>query len=236
MTRHELKTQDEITTTLQKVIEFAEARQKELLMGGGALLVIVLAVTGWSYYSSSRNASAQAQLADVMAAFNDPAVKSDKERYEKTIDEAQKTTSRYGSLPAGIIAKYYMGLSQDGLGDSANAEKNLQEVIARGDANTRPVAQFALGEVFKHRGEFQKAIDILKPLHDSGAYSKAAVALELGKVYEANKQPDQAKGYYNEVITDLSDSPFKADAEAGLKRMGLPMPTPGAAKPATPAP
>src|SRR5262249_50670546 len=158
------------------------------------------------------------------------------ERYQKTIDEGQKTVGRYGSLPAGIIAKYYIGLSPDGLGDSANAEKSLQDVISRGDANQRSIWQIAFAEGCKHHGGVQKAIDTLKPLHDSGAYSKAAASIELGKLYEANKQPDQAKAYYNEVITDLSDSPFRTDAEAGLKRMGLPLPTPGAAKPPTPAP
>ena len=234
MTRQELKTQDEITTTLQKVVEFADARKKELLIGGGALLVVVLAIVAWNYYSSTRNAAAQTQLSAVFVAFNDPTIKSEKERYEKAIAEAQKTVAAYGSLPAGIIAKYYIGLSQDGLGDTANAVKTLQDVIARGDSNTKPVAQFALAGIYKRHGELQTAIDTLKLLHDSGAYSKGAVAFELGKLHEANKQPDQAQFYYHQVITDSTDSPFRQDAEAGLKRMGFSLPAPAAPAPANP--
>jgi predicted negative regulator of RcsB-dependent stress response len=226
MTRQELKTQDEITTLLEKVIEFADARKKELSIGAGGILLIVLLVLGWNYYSSRRNAAAQAQLSAAIGAFTDTTIKADKERYDKTIAEAKKTVDSYGSLPAGIIANYYIGLSQDGLGDSAGAIKTLQDVIARGDANIKPVAQFALAGIYKRHDDVPKAIETLKPLHDSGAYSKGAVALELGKLYESTKQPDQAKVYYNEVITDFADSPFRLDAEAGLKRMGLPLPGP----------
>ena len=46
MTRHELKEQDEITTSLQRFTDFAVARQKELIIGGSAVLVIVLASLG----------------------------------------------------------------------------------------------------------------------------------------------------------------------------------------------
>jgi tetratricopeptide (TPR) repeat protein len=98
------------------------------------------------------------------------------------------------------------------------------------------VAQFALGGIYKRKGDYQKAIETLKPLYDSGAYSKAAVAVELGKTHEANKQPDQARNYFNEVITTQQDSPLRVEAEAGLKRMGFQPPAPGAATaPAGPA-
>ena len=233
MTRQELKTQDEITTTLQKFTDLAYERRKELIIGGGALLLIVLIIVGWSAYSSRRNAAAQTQLASAIAAYNDPAIKSDKDRYDKTIAEAQKTINSYGSLPAGSIARYYVGLSQAGLGDTEAAAKTLQEVINRGDANIKPVAQFALAGVYKRRGDFQKAVDTLKSLHDSGGYSKSAAAVELGKLYEANKQPDQAKNYFNEVVTTEGDSPLRQEADAGLKRLGVQPQAPGA--PAAPA-
>jgi FimV-like protein len=240
MTRQELKTRDEITTTLQKFTDLAYERRKELIIGAGALLLIVLIIVGWSAYSSRRNAAAQTQLATVIAAYTDPAIKSDKDRYDKTIAEAQKTISSYGSLPAGSIARYYVGLSQAGLGDTEGATKTLQEVIDRGDANVKPVAQFALAGIYKRRGEFQKAVDSLKSLHDSGGYSKSAASVELGKLYESNKQPDQAKNYFNEVVTTEGDSPLRQEAEAGLKRLGVQPQTPGlsvtpAAAPAAPA-
>src|SRR5262245_45853634 len=228
MTRHELKTQDEITTTLQSFTEVAYTYKTQILIGVGAVVLLIAAFSGWRMYSSKRNADSQALLAGAISAYNDES-KPEKERYEKTIAEATKTANAYPSLPAGAVAKYYMGMSQEGLGDTANAVKTLQEVVDRGDSNIKPVAQFALAGIYKRHGEFQKAAEVLKQLYDSGAYSKPVVAFELAKTYESNKQPDQAKTYYSQLITDFGDPQFKQQAEAGLKRMGFHLPAPNPA-------
>ena len=71
------------------------------------------------------------------------------------------------------------------------------------------------------------SIDVYKRLYDTGGYSKAAVAYELALIYEANNQPDQAKDYYQKVVTEYPDSPFRTNADDALKRMGV-TPTPPA--------
>ena len=170
---------------------------------------------------SSRNANAQTQLSLAINTFNDTVnIKSEKERYEKAIVEAQKTYDQYRSLPIGNIALYYVGLSQEGLGDTAKATQSLQEVSQRGDASIKAVAQFALGAIYKKHGQTQKAIDAYKQLYDSGGYSKAAVAYELGSLYEANKQPDQAKDFYQKLVSEFPDSPFRQNARSEERRVG----------------
>lgn len=232
MTRHELKEQDEITTGLQRFTEVAYTRKKEILTGVVIVVVATLAIIGWNVYSSNRNANAQNQLSVAINTFNDTTnIKTDKERYEKTIAEAQKTLDSYRSLPIGAIAQYYIGLSQEGLGDTAKAVQNLQEVIQRGDANSKSVAQFALGGIYKKHGENQKAIEVWKQLYDSGGYSKAAVTFELARAHEANNQLDQAKDYYQKVVSEFPDSPFRQDADQALKRLGVSVPPPAEQKP-----
>ena len=232
MTRHQLKEQDEITTKLQTITELLLARKKEVTIGLSVLAVLVILVFGWRYYSARRNASAQAQLSQAINVFNDTVnIKSDKERYEKTIVEAQKTHDDYPSLAAGSIALYYVAISQEGLGDTAKAAQNLQEVASRGDASIKAVAQFALGSLYKKHGDTQKAIDAYKQLYDNGGYSKAAVAYELATLYEDNKQLDQAKDYYQKLISEFPESPFRQNADEALKRLGVVTPPPPAPKP-----
>src|SRR5262245_11151590 len=126
MTRHQLKEQDEITTSLQTFTELVVARKKEVTIALIVLAAVVIAFFGWRFYSGRRNAAAQAQLSQAINIFNDTTnIKSDKERYEKTIAEAQKTHDQYRSLPAGSIALYYIAISQEGLGDTAKAIQNL---------------------------------------------------------------------------------------------------------------
>jgi tetratricopeptide (TPR) repeat protein len=232
MTRHQLKEQDEITTSLQTFTEMIVARKKEVTTGAIVVAVLIIAIFGWSYYRSSRNASAQAQLSQAINIFSDTTnIKSDKERYEKTIAEAQKTHDRYASLPAGQIALYYVALSQEGLGDTAKAMENLQQVAQNSDPTVKAVGQFALGAVYGRHGQVQKAIDTYKQLYDSGGYSKAAVAYELATLYESNKQVDQAKDYYQKLVTEFPDSPFRQHADDALKRLGAAPPLPAEKKP-----
>src|SRR5206468_302744 len=170
---------------------FVYARQKQLIAGAVVVAVLAIAIISWNVYSSNRNANAQSQLSAAINTFNDTAnIKSDKERYEKTIAEAQKTYDNYRSLRLALIARYYIAMSQEGLGDTDKAVQTLQEVIQRGDPSIKGVAQFALGGIYKKHGEIQKAIAVYKQTYDSGGYSKAAAAYELAQLYEANNQVD----------------------------------------------
>ena len=226
MTRHQLKEQDEITSFFEKYTEIIIAKRKEVGIGIAAVAAVAIIFFAWSAYSSSRNTKAQAELSQVMNTYNDTTIKSDKERYQKTLAEAQKAHDDYPSLPAGSIALYYAALSQDGLGDTTKAVQNLQDVSQHGDASVKSVAQFALGALYKRHGDTQKAIDTLKPLFDGGGYSKSAVAYELATLYETNKQVDQAKDFYQKVVTDFPDSPFRQNADEALKRLGVVVPPP----------
>ncbi len=229
MTRHDLKVQDEITTTLRNFTDSVYDHKKEVITGVSVLVVIGIVLIGWSVYSSSRDASAQDQLSLAITAFSNPVIPTDKERYEKTIVEAQKTFDAYGSMPAGVIAQYYIGLSQEGLGDTAKATETLQQVIDRGDESIKGVARFALGGIHKKHGDFAKAIELYKQLYDSGGYSKAAVAFELAQLHESNNQVDQAKDYYQKVVAEHADSPFRGPTDEALKRLGV-TPAPPAAQ------
>jgi predicted negative regulator of RcsB-dependent stress response len=231
LTRHQLKEQDEITTSLQTFTEYVVVHKKEVTTGLIVIAVLVLAIFGWRVYSSRRNAAAQAQLSQAINIYNDTTIKSENERFEKTIVEAQKAHDQYPSLPAGSIGLYYVALSQEGLGDTAKATQNLQEVAQRGDASVKAVAQFALGAIYKKHGDIQKAIDTYKQLYDSGGYSRAAVAYELAKLYEDNKQVDQAKDYYQKLVSEFPDSPFRQFADDALKRLGVVAPPPATQKP-----
>ncbi len=230
MTRHQLKEQDEITTSLQRFTELVYTHKREFILGAGTLIVVVLAVFGWVYYSSNRTIAAQTQLSAAIAAFNDTA-KPEKERYQAAIAEADKTISSYGSLPLASIAQYYKGLSYDGLGDNAKATEALQRAINDAGPDVRSVAQFALAGVYLKNGETAKAIEAYKQLYDGGGYSKAAVGYELATLYEANNQADQAKEIYQKIVTEFPESPFRQSADQALKRLGVTTPPPTPEKP-----
>jgi len=222
---------------LQSFGELLDERKKEILIGVAAILVLVLAFMGWRAYSARRDAAASAQLAVAIAAFDDPTARGDKAHFEKAAAEAQKTIDSYGSTASGSIARYYLAMSQEQLGKTADAQKNLQDAIDRGDKSIQGIATFALAHIEAQHNEIPKAIERLNKLYSSGDYPKGAVAFEIAKLYETSGQQNKAQEYYGKVITENPDSRFRQESESALKRLGLPVPTPPPAPtPAAPKP
>ena len=222
MSRHELKEQDEITTSIQTFSEVVYSRKKEIITGVSILALLILAVVGWRAYASNRDANAQTMLSQAITAYNNPTIKDEKERYTQVLAEAQKTHDAYPSLAAGQIALYYMALSQDALGDTAKATDNLQQVIKNADADVAGVAKFALAGVYKKHGDTQKAVDLYKQIYDKGGYSKSAAVYELAKINDEAGKTDEAKTYYQKLVSEFPDSPFRSAADQALKRLGAP--------------
>ncbi|HEX4999329.1 MAG TPA: tetratricopeptide repeat protein [Terriglobia bacterium] len=198
-------------------------RKNELLIVGAVILVAVVGFAAWRAHSSSANAAMQLQLGKVVSAFNEVGTPPE-ERYKKVIAEGERTVADYGGTQAATVAKYYMGFAQEGLGDTAKAISLLEEVSAHSDADIKGMAQFGMAEIHARHNESDKAIAIFKDLMEKGGYMKSAVALELARTYENAGQVDQAKGYYEKVITDYGTSPMRGDAESALRRLGFPIP------------
>ena len=233
LTRQELKSQDEITSSLQNFGELLDERKKEILTGIGVILILVIAFVGWRAYSARRNAAASAQLATAIAAFDDPTAK-DKAHFEKAAAEAQKTIDSYGSTSSGWIARYYLAMSKEQLGDTETARKTLQDVIDHGDKTIKGIAQFGMAHIQAQHNEVPKAIETLGQLYSSGDYPKGAVGYEIATLYESSGQQSKAQEFYGKVITETPESRFRQESESALKRLGLPVPTPPA--PSAPKP
>lgn len=222
MSRHELKEQDEITTSIRTFTEVVYSRKKEIITGVSILAAVILAVVGWRLYASSRDANAQTMLSQAINAYNDPNIKDEKVRFTQVQAAAQKTYDAYPSLNAGQIALYYVAVSQDQLGDTAKATDNLQKVIKDADPDVAGVAKFALAGVYKKHGDSQKAVDLFKQIYDKGGYSKSAAVYELAKISDEAGKTDEAKTYYQKLVSEFPDSPFRTAADQALKRMGVP--------------
>jgi predicted negative regulator of RcsB-dependent stress response len=157
---------------------FVRGRQKGIFAALIALAIVVTTPVAWSYYSSQREAAAQARLAQVIHTFNQTvnsrSGKDAKEGFERVVVEARKLQDEYGSSPAARLAKYYLAISEENLGHTDRCIQNLEELIREGDPTMKPLAQFALGGLYKNHGDMQKAMAIHKQLEESGAYNRHA--------------------------------------------------------------
>jgi TolA-binding protein len=55
--------------------------------------------------------------------------------------------------------------------------------------------------------------------------------LELAKLLEASSQLEEAKTYYQKIVSEFPESPFRQDADQALKRLGASTPPAGEQKP-----
>jgi predicted negative regulator of RcsB-dependent stress response len=230
LTRRELREEDEITSKLQSFTDLLISRRNEVVALVGVILAILIGVAAWFSYTNQNNQLVQAQLGRVTAALTEPLIPA-AERNKKVIAEGEKMLAEYGSKPEANLAKYYMAFGHEGLGEVDKATAMLEDVSSHAEGDLRGMAQFGLAEIHARHGQQAKAIDILKELFEKGGYTKSAVALELARTYESASQPDQAKTYYEKVITEFGSSPLRSEAEAALRRMGHPIPAATARNP-----
>ncbi len=221
LSRKELVQKDEITTTLEATTAFLLEHSKPIATSVGIAVALVAVFVAWSIYSANREANSQSALSEVIATFTDTeGFDSDERRFETALAEAQVVRDDYSDLRAGQIAEYYMALSQEGLGNTTESVRILQGLIENGGETIQQVARYALAESYKNHGELETAIAVLQELVDTSGYSQGAVFYELGRLHEAIAKPEEARSYYESIVGEYPDSPFRPDADRALERLG----------------
>ena len=220
LSRKELTEKDDITSTLERGMTFAVEHYRPILTGIGVVLLLIVGVVGWNFYSASVEAEAQGALAVVIQTYTDTtAIPEDGARFTATLAEAQRFQQEHSGTHAADIAEYYAALSQDGLGNTAESDAMLDRLIAGGDVTIRDVARFALAESFKKRGDLESAIAQYQILADSPDYSRGAILYQLGQLHEAVAKPEEAEQYYQSLVTEYPESPFRTEVDRALRRL-----------------
>jgi predicted negative regulator of RcsB-dependent stress response len=158
---------------LQNLTAFVGRRQKGVIVSLIALSTLLLTTFAWSYYSSQRDAAAQARLSHLISAFNQTVSdKSAKDGFERIIIEAQKIKDESGSPPVAQLAQYYIAISEESLGNTDRSVQHLRDLIRDGDPIMKSLAQFALGAIYRNHNDTQRAMEVYRELEASGAISR----------------------------------------------------------------
>ena len=220
LSRKELVQKDEITTTLETATAFLLEHSKPIATIVGIVVAVVLVFVAWNVYAANRETNSQSALSEVIATFTDTeGFASDEQRFETALAEGQVVRDDYPNRRAGQIAEYYMALSHEGLGNTAESVRILQGLIETGDETIQQVARYALAESYKTHGELESAIAVFQELVDTAGYSQGAVLYELGRLHEATSKPEEARSYYQSIVGEYPDSPFRPDADRALERL-----------------
>lgn len=205
ISRRELK-KDEFASEVTRTWEVVQQRREMLIRYGVAVVVLAILIFGGYYGYQYRRDKASEELghafrvyyAQVPAPMNEtePDLKfaDAKAKYTEADREFAAIADRYSLMHAGVVAKYYQGLSDEQLGKSGDAERILKEVVDKNDAQISPLAKYALAGMYANSGKTDQAEKLYRDLadHSTESVPKDTALLALADVL-APKNPAEAQ-------------------------------------------
>lgn len=215
--KDEFETVEQALTTSEA---FIEKYQKQILIGVGivvALVLIVLAVR--NFYIKPREVAAENEIYKAQNYFASEAYEAALNGDDLECIGFKEIVSEYGATPSGNLAAAYAGICYYKTNDYQNAIKYLSQFDGKDAYLTTSVVGLIgdcyveLGETSKAVGYFEKAgslkNDIISPI-----YLKKA-----GLAYEAMEQPAKAAKCYNEIKNSYSTSQEASDIDKYIARV-----------------
>ena len=210
-----------VENTLSKTEQWVENNYKSLLLGVGAIVVVILLLNFAKSSNDSSNIKAQNNMFFSVNYFEKDSFKlalnGDGQHYGllEIIDD-------FGSTDAGNLAHYYAGVSYLNLGDNENAVNYLSKFSAN-DQIISSVAFGSLGDAYMNLGETDKAIASWKKAANNSENSftsplylfRAATALE----YKGNTT--EALKLYQTIKDKYSSSDQGSDIDKYITRASL---------------
>jgi len=233
-TRHQLKT-DEFRATTVETLDWAAENQSTLITAAVVVAVILAVIIGGWTYVNYRNQQGRGMLSSAIDKYNAPirpagqpatpdqlSYASGAERAKAANAEFSQVAQKYSFTQSGRIAHYFEGITLRDMGDTAGAEKQLNEVASSWDKNMAGLAKLALAGLYANANQTAKAIDLYKQLidHPSNSVGKWTPQFELADLYQANNQPQDARKLYEQLQKESPTSPVGQAATQKLQALG----------------
>ncbi|MGC2637718.1 MAG: tetratricopeptide repeat protein [Acidobacteriaceae bacterium] len=118
-----------------------------------------------------------------------------------------QAANQYGWLSAGEMARYFAGMTALDMGQTSDAEADLNKVAGSHDSNLAALAKIALANLYAQTGRTSQAAQEFRDViaHPTTTVSKAAAQLQLAQMYEAT-QPEEARRIYAEIKDQNKDT------------------------------
>ena len=199
----------DINASLYKSEAFATKYKKAFIIAIVAIVVIILGAFAYhTYIAVPRQEKASTALGRGQEYFNqemfDKALNGDGAGYEGFA----KIADDFSGTDAANLANLYAGLCEANLGKWADAQKYLENYDTKSDEMVSPAALSALGDVYAHNNELDKAVESFKKAADmadskapDGASSTLSpiFLLKAGEILESQGKKDDALKIYQDI-------------------------------------
>ena len=230
ITRKSLK-DDRFAAEVTHSVEYlAHHRRQAVIYGGGALVVVALAAGIYFYRQHRENAAMQA-LSSAFRTFHATISKeplpgrvtfrTEAEKNAQALKEFEAVGRDFSGAPQGKIARYYVALVDHQAGKTAEAQKQLEKLIAESHDDVTALARLTLADLYLTQGkeeDARKQFDYLMK-NPTDTVTESHVLLVRARSLRA-RQPEEAR----KLLQELIKRPGPAAAAAGtlLREMGQP--------------
>lgn len=220
------KNQQQATPTVEETLNKSEAfflkYKKAIICAVVALIVIIAgAVLYKTYVSEPKEQKASTALAKGQEYFAQGNFKQALEGDSLNFKGFATIASEYSSTDAGNLANLYAGLCFAQLDKWEDAAKYLEKFDGANDQMISPAAIGALGNVYAHLNQLDKAVSTLKKAADKADNNSLSPTylIQAGEILESQGKKSEALKLYQTVKEKYFNSLQYQTIDAYIERV-----------------
>ena len=236
--RHKLK-ENEFARTVAHAREAMQTRGRDVATIVIVVIAAIALAAGYAWWRQSRNAKANALLAEALAVEEAPVIApaapapgspipvqqagtfaTEQAKLEAASPKLLKVADAYPRTEAGITARYHAASVLANLGRYAEAEQRYQEVIDKaGNSLYSRTARLGLADVLVSEGKYDSAIKIYQEVSTDTKSSLPidGVLMQLGRAYMKAGKKNEAAHAFTRVVEEFPQSLYAADARREME-------------------
>lgn len=225
--RHHLK-QDEFVHWIDRTLTWSAENKQNITNATLVFVGAALLLGGLYIYRSRQSGTADALLtaaletyhgvvlsdSDALPANGVPSFDSAEARFRASLEAFEAIADGYGTYDAARHARYYVGLCHSGLGELDAAAESLEAVRTGNHDLLYYLATQALAAVKLQQEDPTAAADLYRSLVEDAQtpLPRDVLLFDLAKTEERAGNIDQAKLYYQRVLSEHPESQLRGDA------------------------
>lgn len=234
---------NELAIALTRAQGWLEQNQKNLLALVALVVVVAIAIAGYTMWSRNADNRAHTMLAEAMVieearvmppgppagTTTDPTLTpgqapgtypTQKAKLEAALPKFLAAADAYPSTDSGLTARYHAGTSLLALNRFDEAQAQFDQVIAKGSGLIQRMSRLGKAEAQLRAGQFDPAIATLKETSEQANSNLPvdAVLMELARAYQLAGKTEDARKTWTLVVEKHAESPLAADARAELEK------------------
>ncbi len=240
LTRKEIVQEDKVQAILTGILGWAAKNSIVLATFFGIFLLSVLGAYFWQNYQGSRSEELQAQFAEALEIYHAPVSEEttgvsedqpipstfqfqfDQERRVEALAHFRTIAEDHANTDLGLLARYYMALIKQEMGQAEQAEGDLTFVMENSSQpQIKNLARQLLVRLAQSNDDRQRATALLEEilLESTGFFPKDTILLQLAQNHEAAGNAQEAVVFYQRLTTEYPTSVYLQEARIHLEQL-----------------